>query len=248
MTLLLVTIHDPEGRLLGIKNIESILKGALLNYESSIASITENTHPKMKEIARRHFKCMPQNVGTQGHHMMNLMKTAAGKNFHYCDFDRLIHWQRRYPEELRDVAKKLDKSDGFTFICRTKRAFETHPDTQKDTETVYNALVSDYLGMEVDIGSGTFGFDDKSRRAFASIKDDVSDARFLGCFLLCIKRGKIAISRVEAEGMEWETPDIYIKEIKKMGYKKWLAGFQTHDEWRRRVSYISQITGNLCKD
>ena len=241
MTVLLTTIHDPGGRLLDIKRIESLVKHATSNYDSCMANITKATHPDVRKLARKHFDCIESTGGTQGEHMISLMKKAAGKSFHYCDFDRLIHWQARYPEELAKISKKLDVSMGFTFICRTRRAFGTHPEVQRDTELPSNLMISGYLGMKVDMGSGAFGFNNATRKAFASIKGDVRGVRFLGHFLVQIKNRKIPVSKIYAEGVEWETPDVHTKEIRKMGYKKWLSKFQSHDEWRRRVDYINQV-------
>ena len=39
---------------------------------------------------------------------------------------------------------------------------------------------------------------------------------------------------LECEGLEWETPDRYIEEIKAQGYEEWKKSFQTGSEWRRR--------------
>jgi hypothetical protein len=247
MTVLLTTIHDPEGRFLRIKNIENLVKGATSNYEKCIANVTAATHPNVRALSAEYFTCIISKTGTQGVHMIRLMKAASGRHFHYCDFDRIVHWQMRYPQELRRTAKKLDSSKGFTFICRTKRAFETHPDVQKDPERIMNAIISKYIGMKVDMGSGTFGFDNTAKRAFASIRGDVRDVRFLAQFLACMRRKKIPLSKIESEGMEWETPDVYKEEIRKKGYKRWLEEFQSHAEWKRRVGYIRQVVEVLSR-
>jgi len=247
MTVLLTTIHDPKGMYLKIKNLEKTLNDALSNYEKSYANVTRSTHPKIKEIAKKNFNCVITGEGTLGEHMITLVRQAKGKKFHCCDFDRLIHWQMKYPEELKKTTRKLEKSRGFVFICRTKRAFSTHPNTQMDTESVMNMMISKYIGMEVDMGSGTFGFDNSERKSFASIKGNIRDVRFLGHFLVRLKKYKIHISKIEVEGMEWETPDVHQEKIKNIGYQKWLLEFQSHREWRKRVDYISQVAEIIYK-
>jgi len=50
---------------------------------------------------------------------------------------------------------------------------------------------------------------------------------------------KIGFTR--ARGLEWETPDRYRKEIEAEGYRRWLRGFETPAEWRRRVRVADEI-------
>lgn len=241
MNVLLTTIHDPYGRLARIPGIEDTVKNAASNYSAAIANVTDATAPATKKLAGKYFECMHSGKGTLGGHMISLLKCAARHEggFHYCDFDRLVHWQMKYPKELKRTAGRRMK--GFVFICRTKRAFGTHPETQKDTETIMNMLASEYMGMKMDIGSGTFGFDRRTCEALAGVKGDVSDVRFLAHFLVCIKKNKIPFSCITSEGMEWETPDVHLGEIKHLGYVRWLSQFQNHDEWQKRVNMLRQV-------
>jgi hypothetical protein len=43
---------------------------------------------------------------------------------------------------------------------------------------------------------------------------------------------------IEVEGLEWETPDRYRKEIETQGLEKWRQNFQTASEWRRRTEML----------
>lgn len=246
MNVLLTTIHDPEGRFAQLPGTENAVKNAVSNYSAAVASVTEATAARTKKLVSRHFECTYSGTGTQGHHITRLMKDAVGESFHYCDFDRLVHWQTRYPRELEKTAGRRMK--GFVLICRTKRAFGTHPETQKDTETVMNMIASEYIGRKIDIGSGTFGLDRRTCELFSKIKGDVSGVRFLAHFLVCIKKNRIPFSCMMSEGVEWETPDIHRKEIKALGYKKWLSQFQSHGEWCRRVEMLRQVAEVLTKN
>ena len=250
MAVLLSTLHDPGGKFARIKNAEKLVEGATSNYAKSVINITRATSARTKKLAERHFERIYSGTGTMGEHMVSLMKhsQAKGGTFHYCDFDRLLHWQLHYPKELRRTAGAISKSKGFVFINRTRRAFESHPETQKDTETIMNMLVSAYMGRRVDIGSGTFGFDRKACRKFAGIRGDVSELRFLGHFVACVKKSGMPVKCMNSEGIEWETPDIHQDDIRRMGYKRWLAGFQSQKEWTRRVESLRQVAEILMDD
>ena len=43
---------------------------------------------------------------------------------------------------------------------------------------------------------------------------------------------------VEAEGLEWETPDRYQEEIKAQGFEKWKRNLQTASEWKKRSEML----------
>ena len=55
----------------------------------------------------------------------------------YCDFDRVLHWVERYPDELPAVLHRIPEHD-FTVLGRTARAFASHPRVQRETEAIVN--------------------------------------------------------------------------------------------------------------
>ncbi|GAH06017.1 unnamed protein product, partial [marine sediment metagenome] len=77
----------------------------------------------------------------------------------YVDFDRLIHWINAYPNELTNTLKENSDVD-YLHIGRTKRAFNSHPLTQKETEIMVNEIGSKILGFSEtkDIISVSFLF------------------------------------------------------------------------------------------
>ena len=50
---------------------------------------------------------------------------------------------------------------------------------------------------------------------------------------------------VEVEGLEYETPDRFIIEIQKWGYKSWLNHINTPTEWQRRVNIVRDGLNDL---
>jgi len=71
---------------------------------------------------------------------------SNGDRIFYCDFDRALHWIKTYSEELKQLAKSPPEND-YVLIGRTKRAFQTHPETQTMTEGIGNKLVSKMLSL-----------------------------------------------------------------------------------------------------
>lgn len=157
----------------------------------------------------------------------------------YIDFDRLIHWINHYPEELQEIMTETDVD--YLQIGRTSRAFETHPNTQKDTEIIVN-----------EFGSKIFDF--KRTRDIISVCHIIT--KKLAINILNLKNKTVlgfycswpillwnwADSKkyLEVEGLEWETPDRFKKEIEKMEYEKWIMEFQNSSEWRNRVNLLHQ--------
>ena len=125
-------------------------------------------------------------------------------SMHLVDMDRVLHWARYYPSELREIVGIIPRY-GFLIIGRTKRAFRTHPSNQTETETIANKVFSLIYGREVDITSASRGVSRES----AEIILRHSQGRFFDTdsewptILLC--KSNIEIGYVEAEGLEWET-------------------------------------------
>lgn len=63
---------------------------------------------------------------------------------HLIDFDRALHWIKRFPRELRDVVKMLPNYQGYVSFVRTNRSFQSHPQVQLSTETVANTIALEH--------------------------------------------------------------------------------------------------------
>jgi hypothetical protein len=123
---------------------------------------------------------------------------------HLVDMDRVLHWAAHYPDELREVVGRIPDLD-FTIIGRTRRAFQTHPSNQVETEAIANRVFSLIYGKEVDITAASRGVSKKA----AQILMKYSRGRFFDndsewpTILLC--KGGLKMGYIEAEGLEWET-------------------------------------------
>ncbi len=163
----------------------------------------------------------------------------------YADYDRLLHWVSRYPEELKQIINGYPDVD-FFHIGRTKRAFATHPETQRKTEILANELGSIMLGFSEthDMLSACYGFSKTLLKQILDIELK-TELGFYSIWAYWAYKWAKKWEYQEVEGQEWETPDRFQKEIKEKGYDAWLANFQTPNEWRRRIELLADCLHEL---
>lgn len=241
-------LHDPEARLAKAirtygKNLKTIYFGAI------IVKVTKNTHEDtLKALTSANISFSQRT--TKGNYvaMGKTYKEAIAlglklktRHIHVCDFDRILHWVKVFPNELKDIVEILPSNTGITFIGRSKRAFETHPKTQKQTEEIVNILASEVAGINVDIMSGSFAMDNQSAKIILK-KSKRNDYSFFAEFLSIAKKAGIQINTLMTEGLEWETPDQYTDKIRKEGYSDWLDEFMSLPEWKRRIELMEKNT------
>jgi hypothetical protein len=151
----------------------------------------------------------------------------------YCDGDRVIHWAEHYPHELRQTAAAIRAYD-FTVLGRTRRAFESHPGVQRDTESIINTVFRRCTGLDWDMGSGARGL---SRRAIETIRAHCPDNTIsvdVTWPLSLRKQPDLTLGYLLAEGLEFETGDGYNHErVDAAAYAHWLESLD--DDPRRWV-------------
>ena len=130
------TVHDPENRLGDL--IEEVGDPLRELFESATVAYTPRTHPETITLLTK----KKYSVYKAGNTVISSYQTALKQALDlkvdaliYCDLDRALHWMRTYPKELRKIAETPPEND-LVLIGRTKRAFETHPETQKLTEGI----------------------------------------------------------------------------------------------------------------
>lgn len=241
-------LHDPKGVIL------PILKqgGQKLNeiYGSHIAvSVTPQTNKETISLLEElGFKIRVSKEGNIGEDYRNAISLALSLNtsfVHLLDFDRALHWADRFFEELKNVEEQMVNYAGYVSFVRSKKAFETHPITQRSTETAVNAIASEVAGMGVDIMSGSLGME-RSLAELVIKESKRDDFGFYAEPLMIAKKHNFPINTIEVEGLEWETPDQYKEQIEKYGYSGWLANFQSLSEWEKRVKLLDETTQVLA--
>lgn len=162
----------------------------------------------------------------------------------YIDLDRLIHWITFFPNELSKLPKEADVD--YLHIGRSARAFETHPETQKSTEVVVNEIASLALEFEnvIDILSACFVVNVRLGKKMLASKNDTSMGFYCSWPVTCWAHAS-SKKYIEVEGLEWETPDRFQDEIKKIGYETWLEQFQTAAEWQNRTELMRECLKEL---
>lgn len=243
------TFHDPQLKLR--KLITKALPLIERLFSTNIIACTEDTAKALEGA-------LPKNefiiVGTPSNKVVDtyilsfkttLENLEPNNKIFYVDFDRLVHWVLEYPDEVENILQEHSGYD-YLHIGRSKRAFDSHPETQKNTETIINRIGSETLGFddEKDLISVCFIFTKTLCQKVLSLENKTSTG-FYGTWPLIFWNNALTKNYIEVEGLEWETPDRFISEIKEIGYSNWLKHFQSASEWRKRVRFIDDFTTDL---
>jgi len=144
--------------------------------------------------------------------------------------DRTLHWLDTYPGELKSLLRRGLVGEDLLVIGRTERALLTHPRQQLDPELYTNCVTAEVLGMEkVDVAAGVPSLMTKetARTIIDFLKGqhrvfnrevDINDSAWP---IIAKFKGK-KLGYVEVEGLEFETPDQYRREIAQLGYEEWI--------------------------
>ncbi len=147
------------------------------------------------------------------------LRDTSNSHIIYCDADRVLHWAEFYPAELQTISEAVRRFD-FTVLGRTPRAFESHPHTQRDTETIINRLFGQISGFSWnDVTSGARGLSRAAAEMIvAHVEDDelstdVSWPLYLQQHGARSARSAWSLGYLETEGLEFETADRFGDEI-----------------------------------
>lgn len=240
-------LHDPEARL--AEKLTLFGKDLLALYNNSVAvSVTSKTSSKtiklLKKLGISYHVLTKKPSGGVAHDIKNAIKLGLllnTPNIHFIDFDRALHWVERFPLELASVIGKISQNSGYTSMVRTKKAFESHPLTQRVTEITINAIAGELTKIDVDIMSGSFAVDHKLGNIIISKAKRLDFGIYAEILTIALK-SNFPINTLEVDGLEWETPDQFQEKIEKEGYADWIAKFQSLDEWEKRVKLVEDST------
>jgi len=206
---LATTLHDSTGwTLQPLSETAKILDEC---YDGRLTVVTVGTKPEVVEALRDTGWTIVEprsRVGiehiTDSRRRVLRASLDRGSDFtHLVDMDRALHWALSYPEELRRAAASIPGHD-FLIFGRTRRAMETHPRNQAETEALANRVFSLIVGREMDITAASRGVSREAAetilrhsrgRFFDSDSEWPTILHCLGC----------EIGYAEVEGLEWET-------------------------------------------
>ena len=135
-----------------------------------------------------------------------VLKAALENGFdyiHLVDMDRILHWASTYPKELEKVVNSIPGRE-FIILGRTRRAMETHPKNQVDTETLANRVFNLILGVDMDITAASRGIS----RSAGEVILRFSRGRFFDSdseWPIILHCNNFHLDYMETEGLEWET-------------------------------------------
>ncbi|MBM3291583.1 hypothetical protein FJY84_02780 [Candidatus Bathyarchaeota archaeon] len=209
-TILLTTLHDSSGW--SINSITETVNLLDACYPKKIVILTKNTLPSVIEALKNsgwdvNTSRSEVGIGYISDSRKKLLEYGVKSGFtsyHLVDMDRLLHWAKTYPEELRKIANEIPKHK-FLILGRTNRAYETHPINQKETECLPNKVVSLLCNQKLDVTAGSRGISSEA----AEIIIQYSQGRYFDSdsewpiIIRC--KTKYEISFIEVEGLEWET-------------------------------------------
>lgn len=229
-TALAILYHDPDGQL--IQQTERVLPLLAQTFSGIAIAASAAANPRALDLWREQGALVVQDaesdvppylrLGLARRQAVTLALDHELSHVLYCDGDRVVHWAQHYPDELRQIADRVQDHD-FTVLGRTPRAFESHPGVQRDTEGVVNKVFARATGWHWDVGSGSRGL---SRRAIEAINAHCPDEAISVdvTWPLCLHSlGGYSLGYVTVEGLEFETGDGYGHQQADAGdYRQWL--------------------------
>lgn len=129
--------------------------------------------------------------------------------FHYCDFDRLLHWAHHHPQELADVAKREIPQADYTAIGRTAEAFASHPPVQQELEGMTNDVFSFIFGQEMDVTAGSAGVGRAAARALLAHSVETSNATDAEWPMIIRRQPDLRVRHIRVQGLAFETVTFY---------------------------------------
>ncbi len=230
--ILLSTLHDPNN-LMG-EFLREHLGNLRQLYEAYIVVATPVTSADTLAIYRAH-DCAVWETGSAeiGTSRLNAVKAAlqtGGDWFHYCDADRILHWQMHYPDELREMVKRVITLADYSAIGRNSRAYATHPLVQREAEYICNRVFALLYGAAdgvLDVCAGSCGFSRRAGEIIAQQSTEPTNATDAEWPMLVQNCQGFSLQFVETDGLEFETPTFFGDGIHQKAHNA--------DNWAARV-------------
>jgi hypothetical protein len=244
--------HDPEGRCNNLlaKNADKLRTFFEDAFVISTIS-TEKHNPRgielMKESGMQVIIRPTERRSRQLDTGSNIALVAGytrGKGnilFLGC-LDRTLHMLETYPEELRNLLESGLRGNDYIILGRTERALSTHPMVQLEPELYTNQITAKILkmpGIDVTTGCRLIGREtakdlvkfQAENNIFTNRGVDISDSSWPYIVSEIFEK---KVGFVATEGLEFETPDQYPKEITELGYSEWVKANFTEENKKTR--------------
>lgn len=239
---LISVIHDPDGGL--IKPIRLRVSHLARLYQGMYVVATQTTDNRIIEELERNgcvVEFQRDGVGTKFIGDARRMALSASverghAHSHFADMDRILHWVDAYPNELRSIIQNISHHD-FLVIGRTRRAMNTHPRSQLETEGLANTVCSLLLNREVDITAASRGiFLDAAELILRYSKARYCETDSEWPIIIRCK-SNMSIGYIEVDGLEFEDWLKRPEEVEKAGgLENWKRSIDENPEaWLHRM-------------
>lgn len=242
--ILAITYHDPQDRLREqatrvLPTLREIFAGTAVCASAGTLPSALEAWAGLGAAVRRE----PPGETGQGPRIGRARRLAVGLALEqgaafilYCDGDRALHWAEHYPQELHLAGTRIGEHD-FTVLGRTRRAFQSHPRCQRDTEAPVNYLFGRVSGQEWDVTAGARGLSRRAAEAILAGCPDEELSTDVSWPLFLLRCGGFSLGYFEAEGLEFETADRHGDEVARAGsHEKWLDQLDADPRrWLHRV-------------
>ncbi len=232
---LAATLHDPEGALAG--EIGRWLPRLRRLYARVQVASSPPTAASVRALLAAHgVDAGAPPTNTRGPlYRLSLRRALAAdvERVHYLDFDRALHWVARKPAELAALLARAARYDAL-LVGRTRRAHASHHEALFATELVAADAFAARLGlkMPVDFLAPSFVLSRAATERLLARSRARGSAMYGEWAALLVGLGPLAY--VECDGLDWETPDRYRAEVRRIGRAAWRRAASTETEWTMR--------------
>ncbi len=237
MLKLVSVLHDPESRLFDLAR-NNMGKLRYL-FGTFTVVISRKTSPNMLSLLKDMGIHMVYDDGSMFLAYREALKIGALSHADYVmlvDFDRLLVWADQQFDELA----KIKETEGYDYLLleRTQDALRTHPPLQLETEYICNFYLSKLFGLEEtkDFFSGAWFFSNEIAWHIVENCKAENNGFYGEWHALAMEKAK-NIGFAQCNGLEWETPYQYRKEINSMGQEAWMKWFEDKDKEYRAGNF-----------
>ncbi len=233
---LAATLHDPPGALRA--DIARWLPRLARVYERVQVACSPPTDRGVRALLAAHdADAGSPPANTRGPlYRLALRRALAGDvaRVHYLDFDRALHWIARRPAELADMLTRARRRDAL-LVGRTPRAHASHHEALVATETVAADAFAARLALEgrVDFLVPSFVLTRPLAEKFVA-RSRARDNAMYGEWVALLAGLDVPLAYVECDGLDWETPDRYRADVRRVGLAAWRCAMSTPAEWAMR--------------
>lgn len=172
MITLAMPYHDPYGLNTKVARLKEAMPIISNVFDNIICYCSEETDEQTIGILEYGCECLilePQcenlinEIGKIRRLLLDFSVYHESDHILYCDGDRAVYWANNYPDELKNCVNNIHLSD-FTVYGRTNRAWLSHPDAQKTTESIIDKMFAVKTGLEWDVLAAARGISSKAAK------------------------------------------------------------------------------------